>query len=113
MIWPDGLVKVLDFGLKPIAEESESPLANSVDRNRHSKRIELLIGSLNYLSPEQVRHEKLDARTDIFSLGVVLYEMVSGTRPFHEAPLTKSVPQYWQMNQRRSRHLWEISSLKR
>jgi serine/threonine protein kinase len=84
MIWPDGLVKVLDFGLaKPIGEESESP-TSAVDDHKLTFETdpELLIGSLNYLSPEQVRHENLDARTDIFSLGVVLYEMVSGARPF-------------------------------
>jgi eukaryotic-like serine/threonine-protein kinase len=83
MIWPDGLVKVLDFGLAKHLREPESPPA---EIRQGSATLEtdpdLLIGSLNYLSPEQVRHEKLDPRTDLFSLGVVLYEMLTGRRPF-------------------------------
>ncbi|HEX3229357.1 MAG TPA: protein kinase, partial [Pyrinomonadaceae bacterium] len=84
MIWPDGLVKVLDFGLaKHLREEPESPRADAIGSGAFLETDpDLLIGSLNYLSPEQVRHEKLDPRTDIFSLGVVLYEMLSGARPF-------------------------------
>ena len=84
MIWPDGLVKVLDFGLaKHLREEPESPRCDAIGSGAPLETDpDLLIGSLNYLSPEQVRHEKLDPRTDIFSLGVVLYEMLSGSRPF-------------------------------
>ena len=84
MIWPDGLVKVLDFGLaKTLSDEPEIPRAdNKGSKSTFETDPNLLIGSLNYLSPEQVRHEKLDARTDIFSLGVVLYEMLAGARPF-------------------------------
>jgi len=84
MIWPDGLVKVLDFGLaKHLREEPEPPRPDAIGSGASLETDpDLLIGSLNYLSPEQVRHEKLDPRTDIFSLGVVLYEMLSGARPF-------------------------------
>src|SRR5262245_24635290 len=84
MIWPDGLVKVLDFGLaKQLQQETESvPLLTRPSSAILETDPDLLIGSLNYLSPEQVRHEKLDPRTDLFSLGVVLYEMISGKRPF-------------------------------
>jgi eukaryotic-like serine/threonine-protein kinase len=83
MIWPDGLVKILDFGLaKPVHENYEEPAIAATRTASLDTDPDLLIGSLNYLSPEQVRREKLDPRTDIFSLGVVLYEMLEGTRPF-------------------------------
>jgi len=85
MIWPNGLVKVLDFGLaKQLGrEELESPQAGAKQREMTLETDpDLLMGSLNYLSPEQVRREKLDPRTDLFSLGVVLYEMLAGVRPF-------------------------------
>ena len=85
MIWPNGLVKVLDFGLaKQLGREElelPRPDANPPDATLETDP-DLLIGSLNYLSPEQVRREKLDPRTDLFSLGVVLYEMLARVRPF-------------------------------
>lgn len=85
MIWPNGLVKVLDFGLaKQYGREelvSTRPGANPPAVTLETDP-DLLIGSLNYLSPEQVRREKLDPRTDLFSLGVVLYEMLARVRPF-------------------------------
>lgn len=83
MLRPDGLVKVLDFGLaKPLERE------DAVDREGTPQSITLqtdpgsLMGTTSYLSPEQVRGDKVDHRTDIFSLGVVLYEMIAGRRPF-------------------------------
>jgi eukaryotic-like serine/threonine-protein kinase len=93
MVRPDGLVKVLDFGLaKPlglrIADcglriESNSDNPQSAIRNpQFLTDSAVLLGTLAYLSPEQARREELDARTDIFSLGVVLYELLTGTRPF-------------------------------
>ncbi|HKE56533.1 MAG TPA: protein kinase, partial [Pyrinomonadaceae bacterium] len=84
MVRPDGLVKVLDFGLaKPLGDQTDVPRRKSApDDASLETDPDLLLGSLNYLSPEQVRHEKLDARTDLFSLGVVCYEMLSGVRPF-------------------------------
>src|SRR5581483_9945243 len=85
MIWPDGLVKVLDFGLaKPLGlqiadcglriEEAANPQSLTDPR--------VLVGTLCYLSPEQARRQEVDHRTDIFSLGIVLYEMLTGVRPF-------------------------------
>ena len=83
MVRPDGLVKVLDFGLaQPFEHEggSHGPgLQTSLDARTDSRT---LMGTTNYLSPEQVRSVDIDHRTDIFGLGVVLYEMVSGQRPF-------------------------------
>jgi serine/threonine protein kinase len=86
MVRPDGLVKVLDFGLaKPAAPNL---VEVTTGRLRRLEMVSLqtdpkmLMGTLAYLSPEQGRGEPVDYRTDIFSLGVVLYEMVSGARPF-------------------------------
>jgi len=82
MIRPDGLVKVLDFGLAmPVERGIESShLSTSVSLRTDPH---VLMGTITYLSPEQVRRETVDQRTDVFSLGVVLYEMINGTRPFN------------------------------
>lgn len=76
MVRPDGLVKVLDFGLARMTESSESAPTDS------STQAGLVMGTPRYMSPEQARGLKVDARTDIFSLGVVLYEMIAGEPPF-------------------------------
>jgi Tol biopolymer transport system component len=83
MLRPDGLVKVLDFGLAKLTER-ELQVGSSVTPSALSLQTDagMLMGTASYLSPEQVRHEKVDHRTDIFSLGVVLYEMVENERPF-------------------------------
>ncbi len=75
MIRPDGLVKVVDFGL---ARMSPSGSELSADATQSGA----LIGTPRYMSPEQARGEKLDARTDVFSLGAVVYEMTTGHPAF-------------------------------
>lgn len=72
-----GIVKVLDFGLAKFVEsKSEDETAKLLSTTG------AVMGTVPYMSPEQVRGNKLDGRTDIFSLGVVLYEMLSGRQPF-------------------------------
>jgi serine/threonine-protein kinase len=82
MIRRDGIVKVLDLGL---AKLTERPAADSVDTEAPTSFKTdpgMVVGTAVYMSPEQARGTELDARTDIFSLGIVLYEMVAGRLPF-------------------------------
>jgi eukaryotic-like serine/threonine-protein kinase len=80
MVRPDGLVKVLDFGLAkltaPPADRNDSDGARSVKAVKTQPG--MILGTLRYMSPEQARGRGVDARSDIFSLGVVLYELLTG-----------------------------------
>ena len=88
MLRPDGYVKVLDFGIVKLTERfTEHQAAYSASPEEVTVILvntdaNMVMGSPSYMSPEQARGLKIDARTDIFSLGVVIYEMVAGKRPF-------------------------------
>ncbi len=86
MARPDGLVKVLDFGLAKLAEP-RAILAAPDALTAPEARTEpgAVMGTAQYMSPEQARGQELDGRTDIFSLGVALYEMIAGQPPFDGA----------------------------
>jgi TolB-like protein/tetratricopeptide (TPR) repeat protein len=81
MVTGKGRVKVLDFGLAKLAMEGEDGSSDEQPTQALTQE-GLAVGTVPYMSPEQVRGEAVDHRTDIFSLGVVLYEMASGQRPF-------------------------------
>ena len=84
MLRRDGIVKVLDFGLAKLTERLPP---DSVDTEAATETLVqtepgVVMGTVAYMSPEQARGMAVDARTDIFSLGIVLYEMVAGCLPF-------------------------------
>jgi len=80
----DGIVKVLDFGLAKLTELEPHVMIDSQASTlvRNNTEAGVVMGTPRYMSPEQARGEKVDSRTDIFSLGVMLYEMVAGVAPF-------------------------------
>ena len=89
--WRDSYVKVLDFGLAKLTEgptivrDPESPTGIQIKTSAG-----MVMGTANYMSPEQARGEVVDVRTDVWSLGVVLYELVAGCAPF-ERPTPSEV----------------------
>jgi serine/threonine-protein kinase len=86
MVREDGLVKVVDFGIAKLVEppSGENPGLQNETAN-FTTQPGMVVGTARYMSPEQVRGVTVDGRSDIFSLGAVLYEMVSGRAPFDGA----------------------------
>jgi len=81
-ITKDGRVKILDFGLAKLTQAEASP-HTSLATVSHGTEAGVVLGTAGYMSPEQVRGQALDPRSDIFSFGAILYEMLSGKRAFH------------------------------
>ncbi len=95
----DGRVKILDFGLATLHDTAPPPSPSSEPPGAPARP--LIVGTVGYMAPEQVRGEAVDGRADIFALGAVLYEMLAGRRPFKresalatlEAVLTAQPPE--------------------
>ena len=87
MLSPDGRVKVLDFGLSKLLAEG----ARDTPRSRRQTGEGMIVGTLDYLSPEQALGNPLDERSDLFSFGIVFYQMLAGVHPFSGASVTQMV----------------------
>ena len=94
MLTPQGRVKVLDFGLARLATDEATDDAQTMGPTLPVTSDGVVMGTVPYMAPEQLRGEPLDARSDLFSLGVLLYELATGQRPFRgksSAEVTSSI----------------------
>ena len=97
----DGRVKILDFGLAKLTETPEQASQTGLPTAAPATDPGVVLGTLGYMAPEQVRGRPADARSDIFAFGAILYEMLAGRRAFHgdtaadtmSAILTKDAPE--------------------
>jgi serine/threonine protein kinase len=82
MVTPEGVVKILDFGLAKVVAAPLDGVDGRQTLSRHGTQAGMLIGTLEYMSPEQASGRAVDHRTDQFSLGLILHEMATGRPPF-------------------------------
>jgi Tol biopolymer transport system component len=82
MLRPDGYVKVLDFGLAKLEQQILSVDSGATTTPKLDTDTGTVMGTIRYMSPEQARGHAVDARSDIFALAVVIYEMITGRQPF-------------------------------
>ncbi len=82
LVGEDGRLKVLDFGLAKLLAESADPMSATQLPTEAETQEGKILGTVSYMSPEQAEGKPVDARSDIFSLGVLLYQMATGQRPF-------------------------------
>jgi serine/threonine protein kinase len=82
MITPEGRLKILDFGLAKLVRAPLTDLEGRETLSRHGTEVGMLLGTLEYMSPEQAKGGPLDHRTDQFSVGLILHEMATGRPPF-------------------------------
>ncbi len=84
----DGRVKILDFGLAKLTQPGDEAGSTALPNDTEPG---ILLGTVGYMSPEQVRGERLDARSDIFSFGTILHEMITGRSPFARASAAETM----------------------
>src|SRR5881396_2273777 len=82
-ITKDGRVKILDFGIAKLTQAEGSQSQTDIPTRRVNTDPGVVMGTVGYMSPEQVRGQAVDHRSDVFSFGAILYEMLSGRRAFH------------------------------
>src|SRR5207245_1032328 len=82
-ITKDGRVKILDFGIAKLTQAEGSQSQTDIPTRRVDTGPGVVMGTVGYMSPEQVRGQAVDHRSDIFAFGAILYEMLSGRRAFH------------------------------
>ena len=87
IVRPDGQVKLLDFGLSKLLMEGAKDTSTAPRQTGEG----MIVGTLDYLSPEQALGNPLDERSDVFSLGIVFYQMLTGTHPFASKSVTQMV----------------------
>jgi serine/threonine protein kinase len=87
----DGVVKVLDFGLAKVTELRRDSDPESATEFRTAPGV--IMGTINYMSPEQAQANEIDERTDIWSTGVIMYEMITGRIPFHGSTTSHTIVQ--------------------